>query len=152
MVHIYSLLVMNVFSSNGFIEKVNRHFVLDLVHRFFMLIHRMIKLFVSQLIQITVWDDLSSSFFYFIFNFSAIHLIGSNLSILQTIGGINQMFLPQQASLPAGKTLRLSFFGKFDWILKEFMCLHDNKRWLWIVENLVIFNLCRLKMENYFIM
>ncbi|CAF1215594.1 unnamed protein product [Adineta ricciae] len=33
---------------------------------------------------------------------NTIHLIGSNLSILQTIGGINQMFLPQQASLPAG--------------------------------------------------
>ncbi len=33
----------------------------------------------------------------------ALHLIGSNLSIQQTIGGINHMFLPQQASLPAGK-------------------------------------------------
>ncbi|CAF0845741.1 unnamed protein product [Adineta steineri] len=33
---------------------------------------------------------------------NTLHLIGSNLSIQQTIGGINHMFLPQQASLPAG--------------------------------------------------
>ncbi|CAF1265409.1 unnamed protein product [Rotaria sordida] len=33
---------------------------------------------------------------------NTLHLIGSNLSIQRTIGGINHMFLPQQASLPAG--------------------------------------------------
>ncbi|CAF3866692.1 unnamed protein product [Rotaria sordida] len=33
---------------------------------------------------------------------NCLHIIGSNLSIEQTIGGINHIFLPQQASLPAG--------------------------------------------------
>ncbi|CAF4150298.1 unnamed protein product, partial [Rotaria sordida] len=32
---------------------------------------------------------------------NCLHIIGSNLSIEQTIGGINHIFLPQQASLPA---------------------------------------------------
>ncbi|CAF1477561.1 unnamed protein product, partial [Rotaria sordida] len=35
------------------------------------------------------------------FSFDRLHIIGSNLSIEQTIGGINHIFLPQQASLPA---------------------------------------------------
>ncbi|CAF4758827.1 unnamed protein product, partial [Rotaria sp. Silwood2] len=32
-----------------------------------------------------------------------LHIIGSHLSIEQTIDGINHLFLPQQASLPSGK-------------------------------------------------
>ena len=32
----------------------------------------------------------------------ALHLIGSNLTIQQTISAINHMFIPEQSSLPAG--------------------------------------------------
>ncbi|CAF4559291.1 unnamed protein product, partial [Rotaria sp. Silwood2] len=35
-------------------------------------------------------------------NEECLHIIGSHLSIEQTIDGINHLFLPQQASLPSG--------------------------------------------------
>jgi hypothetical protein len=61
----------------------------------------MIKHFMYALIQIIVrFCLLISNIFYLCLG---LHLIGSNLSIQQTISAINQMFLPQQESLPAGK-------------------------------------------------
>jgi hypothetical protein len=63
----------------------------------------MIKHFMFVLIQIIVCQNEFIRKTKFLCFLLALHLIGSNLSIQQTIGGINHMFLPQQASLPAGK-------------------------------------------------
>ncbi|CAF3068518.1 unnamed protein product [Rotaria socialis] len=54
----------------------------------------------SPIIHITSSND--QTFYVSTHSDNSLHLIGSNLSIQQTIAGINHMFLPQQASLPAG--------------------------------------------------
>ena len=67
----------------------------------------MIKHFMHVLIQIIVRLYFKLKKNKYIFKL-ALHLIESNLSISQTISAINHMFLPQQASLPAGNILYLS--------------------------------------------
>ncbi|CAF1373922.1 unnamed protein product [Rotaria sordida] len=54
----------------------------------------------APIIHVTSSND--QTFYACTHSDNTLHLIGSNLSIQRTIGGINHMFLPQQASLPAG--------------------------------------------------
>ncbi|CAF5049173.1 unnamed protein product, partial [Rotaria sp. Silwood1] len=54
----------------------------------------------APIIHVTSSND--QTFYACTHSDNTLHLIESNLSIQRTIGGINHMFLPQQASLPAG--------------------------------------------------
>ncbi|CAF1251334.1 unnamed protein product [Rotaria sordida] len=54
----------------------------------------------APIIYVTSSND--QTFYVCTHSDNTLHLIGSNLSIQRTIGGINHIFLPQQASLPAG--------------------------------------------------
>ncbi|CAF3504696.1 unnamed protein product [Rotaria sp. Silwood1] len=57
----------------------------------------------APIIHVTSSSD--QTFYVSTHSDNSLHIIGSNLSIQQTIGGINHMFLPQQASLPAANSI-----------------------------------------------
>ncbi|CAF5005095.1 unnamed protein product [Rotaria sp. Silwood1] len=74
----------------------------------------------APIIHVTSSND--QTFYACTHSDNTLHLIESNLSIQRTIGGINHMFLPQQASLPAALVMNS---GKPDYL--QFTSIDNGK-------------------------